>query len=211
MITPDILKKILKKNHSDAFLKNWSNLFNATLPRFAIDTPERVAAFIAQVAHESAEFTRMVENLNYSAEGLAATWPNRFKGPDGSPNELALTLHRRPEYIANVVYAGRLGNGNQQSGDGWKYRGRGLIQITGATNYRQIGDMIKRDLINEPDLVATPSVALETACAFWKINDLNRHIAVGNFRSLTRAINGGHHGLEDRLGYHERAVDALKG
>ena len=115
-----------------------------------IDTPARRAAFLAQVGHESSQLTRLVENLNYSAQGLAATWPGRYLGPDGQPNALALRLARNPQAIADNTYATRNGNGDEASGDGWRFRGRGLLQITGRANYRLVGEALGEPLEAEP-------------------------------------------------------------
>ncbi|HCE9914838.1 TPA: glycoside hydrolase family 19 protein, partial [Pseudomonas aeruginosa] len=112
---------------------------NVAMGRFGITSPVRVVAFLAQVGHESSQLTRLVENLNYSAQGLAATWPSRYLGADGQPNALAQRLARKPRAIANNAYASRNGNGDEASGDGWRYRGRGLLQITGRSNYRAAG------------------------------------------------------------------------
>lgn len=109
---------------------------NRGMTRFGITSPVRAAAFLAQVGHESGQLTRLVENLNYSARGLAANWPSRYLGADGQPNALAQRLARNPRAIANNAYASRNGNGDEASGDGWWYRGRGLLQITGRANYR---------------------------------------------------------------------------
>lgn len=164
----------------------------------AIDTEERISHFLAQVAHESAGFTRISENLNYSAEGLAATWPRRFRGGDGKPNALAEILHRKPELIANEVYANRMGN--TQPGDGWKYRGRGLIQLTGKSNYIAASNGLYNSdiLVDDPDRVLQPDVAALTACWFWLSNGLNELADLGDVRAITRRINGGTIGLEHR-------------
>lgn len=170
----------------------------AAMALHAIDTEERISHFLAQVAHESAGFTRITENLNYSAKGLAATWPRRFRGDDGQPNELAEMLHRKPELIANEVYANRMGN--TQPGDGWKYRGRGLIQLTGKSNYTAASHALYNNefLVDDPDRVLQPDVAALTACWFWLSNGLNELADLGDVRAITRRINGGTIGLEHR-------------
>lgn len=124
--------------------------------REEIDTPARRAAFLAQVGHESSQLTRLVENLNYSAQGLAATWPGRYLGPDGQPNALALRLARNPQAIADNTYATRNGNGDEASGDGWRFRGRGLLQITGRANYRLVGEALGEPLEAEPWRLSSP-------------------------------------------------------
>ncbi|MDI6529487.1 glycoside hydrolase family 19 protein [Pseudomonas otitidis] len=165
---------------------------------FSLTTPTRQSAFLAQAAHESAGFTRLTENLNYSATGLAATWPGRFRGADGQPNALARALNRRPEAIANVVYANRMGNGPEASGDGWRYRGRGLLQITGRAQYQRCGAALGLPLVEQPDLLAHPEPAVLSAAWFWQVNGLNELADAGDFEAITRRINGGLNGLAER-------------
>jgi putative chitinase len=175
-----------------------------------IDTEERVAHFLAQVAHESAGFTRITENLNYSAKGLAATWPRRFRGADGKPNALALQLHRKPQWIASHVYANRMGNDDVASGDGWKYRGRGLIQLTGKDNYKAASNALYCSdlLVTDPDKVLQPDIAAMTACWFWGANGLNELADLGDVSKVTKRINGGTIGLEHRAKLTELALIA---
>lgn len=170
------------------------------------DSDARVAAFLAQVAHESDDLTALEENLNYSAEGLLKTWPNRFSA------EAAAHYARKPELIANRVYANRMGNGDQASGDGWRYRGRGLFQLTGKKNYAAASLAICGDasvLVKSPELVVTPEYACETAGWYWHDNDLDRFADTGDFDGLTRAINGGLNGLKERVAYWHRSIEAL--
>lgn len=174
---------------------------NQYMPLYGINTPQRVAAFLAQVAHESADFTRVSENLNYSAQGLAATWPNRFRSPNGQPNELAFSLHRNPIAIANNVYANRMGNGPEESGDGWRYRGRGLKQLTGKDNYARCGASTGLPLVDQPELLEQPEGAVLSAVWFWEYNRLNHFADTNDFRELTRRINGGYIGLPERMQY----------
>jgi len=129
--------------------EEWIDAINETFDRFDISTPERQACFLGQCAHESGGFTALKENLNYSAEGLTKVWPKRFPSLD-----VAQPYHRNPEKIANKVYADRMGNGNEASGEGFKYRGRGLIQLTGKDNYRACGEALGVDLLEDPDLVS---------------------------------------------------------
>ncbi|MTZ15121.1 glycoside hydrolase family 19 protein [Pseudomonas sp. JL972] len=172
---------------------------NPAMIRYRIDSPVRRAAFLAQVGHESGQLRRLVENLNYSAVGLAATWPARFRGADGQPNVLARRLARRPEAIANHVYADRLGNGPASSGDGWRYRGRGLIQLTGRDNHRACGSAIGADLLTNPELLEQPEWAALSAAWYWASNGLNELADAGRFEAITRRINGGTHGQPQRL------------
>lgn len=168
------------------------------MKKFAIDTPARISAFVAQVAHESGDFLRVEENLNYSAQGLRATWPNRF-----ASDAFAQDYHRQPEKIANYVYGGRNGNGDEASGDGWRYRGRGLIQVTGRTNYagyaQAIGDP---SVVANPAQLAQPRHAALSACWFWGANKLNVLADLGTeaaFNDISHKINGGWNGKADRL------------
>ena len=171
---------------------------NAAMARYAIDSPERIAAFIAQVGYESAQFTQLLEGLNYSAIRLAALWPNRFSDKTGAPNALALQIGGHPQEIANVVYADRLGNGLATSGDGWLYRGRGLIQMTGRSNYRAAGEALGVDLEATPELLEQPRYACLSAAWFWTVHALNDLADTGDFQQITRRINGGLNGYADR-------------
>lgn len=194
----------------------WVAVLNTAMARFDIATSDRAAAFLAQVAHECGvsartERVRLVENLNYSAKGLMATWPSRF------PTMEPATLYaRRPEAIANRVYANRLGNGPEASGDGWRFRGRGLLQITGRANYRTAGHALAMDLEQHPELLEEPLNAALAAAYFWKANGLNELADdcaddddAADFRRISRAINGGDHGLEDRQARWTRTAAAL--
>ncbi|HFS0815193.1 glycoside hydrolase family 19 protein [Pseudomonas aeruginosa] len=182
---------------------------NVAKERFGITAPVRVAAFLAQVGHESSQLTRLVENLNYSARGLAATWPSRYRGADGKPNALALNLARHPQAIANNTYASRNGNGDDASGDGWRYRGRGLLQITGRLNYCAAGAGLGLPLEAEPELLEQPEFAALSAAWWWASHGLNELADRGEFAAITRRINGGTNGLEERLALWERAKAVL--
>ena len=168
--------------------------------RYHIDTtPRRVAAWLATLAHESARFTRLVESLNYSAEGLAATWPARYADMAGQPTATARRIARRQEDIANLTYANRLGNGSAGSGDGWKYRGRGLIQITGRSNYAASGLVLDLDLLKHPELLEQPYNAALSAAEWWHRHGCNELADTGDMAAVTRKVNGGLTGLDDRL------------
>lgn len=170
------------------------NLLDNLLPQEEINTKERVNAFLAQCGHESGGFTRFVENLNYSAKGLRATFSKYF--PDDST---ALKYERKPEKIANKVYANRMNNGNESSGDGWKFRGRGPIQLTGKANYEMFSKDTGIDLTQNPDLVITDNtILLKTAIWFWNKNKLNDFADKKDIKSMTKRINGGFIGLEER-------------
>ncbi|HFH3264319.1 glycoside hydrolase family 19 protein [Pseudomonas aeruginosa] len=182
---------------------------NVAMERFGITSPIRVAALLAQVGHESAHLTRLVENLNYSAQGLAATWPSRYRGADGKPNALALNLARHPQAIANNTYASRNGNGDEASGDGWRYRGRGLLQITGRANYRTAGAGLGLPLEAEPELLEQPEHAARSSAWWWSTHGLNELADRGEFAAITRRINGGLIGQAERLELWERAKRVL--
>ena len=168
--------------------------------RYHIDTtPRRVAAWLATLAHESARFARLVESLNYSAEGLAATWPARYADMTGQPNALAQSIARKPATIASLTYANRMGNGPSATGDGWIYRGRGLIQITGRDNYDRSGDALGLDLILNPERLEDPYYAALSAAEWWHRHGCNALADTGDLAAVTRKVNGGLTGLDDRL------------
>jgi len=189
-------------NMTPAKAEEWIDAINQTFEYFDISTPEQQASFLGQCGHESAGFTALTENLRYSAESLCKVWPKRFP-----TLEMAQPYHRNPEAIANHVYANRMGNGDEQSGDGWAYRGRGLIQLTGRDNYRACGEALGVDLESDPDLVSTPQFAALSAGWFWSTHGLNR--IAEDIVAVTKKINGGTHGLDDRVARTERALNAL--
>lgn len=176
-------------------------VLNTAMNAYQIVTTQRVAAFLAQAGHESGQLRSVVENLNYDAQALVASWPNRFTPA------LAAQVARKPEQIANIVYASRMDNGDASSGDGWNYRGRGLIQITGRSNYRQcsLGLFGDERLLQQPELLEQPQWAAESAAWFWEQQGLNALADADQFNSITRKINGGLNGLEDRLQLWARA------
>ena len=196
--------------------QRWLPHVQNALARFGIDTPRQVAAWIAQTAHESGGFVMLTENLNYSADTMAVVWPARFavQEPDPKrpgktkakkdakgkniPNKFALALHRKPEMLANVVYANRMANGPTESGDGWRYRGRGLKQLTGKDNYTRCGQGLGIDLVASPDLLLEPEGAALSAAWFWTTNKCGPIADADDFVGLTKKINGGTIGLEDR-------------
>jgi putative chitinase len=165
---------------------------NMAMVRNDIESPVRQAMFLSQVAHESGSFRAVVENLNYSVQGLRSVFRKYF--PD---DEIAAQYARQPEKIANRVYANRMGNGEESSGDGWKYRGRGLIQLTGKDNYTAFSLQANNEAIIKPDLVAQPELAAESAGWFWMINGLNKLADTGDVKAVRRRVNGGFNGLED--------------
>ena len=166
MITKELIKKIAPNAP-----ENIVEVLNDMLPKYDIDNKQRIACFLGQTAHESGGFTKLTENLNYSAQGLCNTWPKRF------PNMAsAEPYHRKPELIANKVYGGRLGNGDEASGDGWTYRGSGLIQTTGKANYEKLSEAIGKELSECVEYCRTIEGAVESACIFWKQNNLNKFV-----------------------------------
>lgn len=179
----------------------WLRSIRASCEQFEINTPRRIAAFLAQCAHESGGFTRLVENLNYSAEALMRVWPKRFP-----TMEIAMRYNRNPEKIANSVYASRMGNGPEESGEGWKYRGRGLKQLTGKSNYVACGKGLGIDLVADPELLVSPGFAALSAGWFWKTNNCSPLADAKEFELLTKRINGGLIGLADRKARYERAL-----
>ncbi|KTB95892.1 glycoside hydrolase family 19 protein [Pseudomonas syringae] len=176
-------------------------VLNTAMSKYQIVTVPRIAAFIAQVGHESIQLTVLVENLNYSANGLQATWPNRFDA------KLAAEYARQPERIANVVYGSRLGN--TAPGDGWKYRGRGLMQNTGRLNYAECSEALGLDLISHPELLELPQHAAMAAAWFWGKSGLNTLADKGDLLTITKRINGGTNGLADRQALYARALEVL--
>lgn len=183
----------------------WLEPVRDTCRLFKIETKPQIAAFLAQTAHESAGYTRLTENLNYSAEVLMKVWPKRF------PTKIiADAFARKPELIANQVYSNRMGNGPVQSGDGWRYRGRGLKQLTGKDNYGRCAEGLGVDLLKEPGMLLTPKYAALSAGWFWSVNDCGPLADAGEFERLTKRINGGLIGLADRKARYERALATLE-
>lgn len=208
MITTAVLQE-LGASWRDAAI--YATPLQVAAERYDISTPRRVACFVGQLAHESARFSRVFENLSYSAQALARTWPARYADSDGQPNATALRIARKPEDIANLTYAGRLGNGSAGTGDGWRYRGRGLIQITGRSNYQRCGEALGLDLIRKPESLEQPMYAALSAGWYWdraKLNDLADRMDIAG---ITRAINGGTNGAADRVELTAKALRALGG
>jgi len=182
----------------------WLEPLNKTFEKYELNTPLRQAAFIGQCGHESASFKVLQENLNYSAKGLMATWPSRFKDID-----VAEKHERNPEMIANKVYGGRADLGNTEDGDGWRFSGKGLIQLTGRNNFKTCGDALGVDLIANPDLLLEPEYAALSAGWFWNKRGLNALADNEDWTTITRRINGGTHGLQDRIDRTHKAMDIL--
>ena len=202
MLTLDDLKAICPRTPS-AKLEPFVEPLNATFEEFEINNVARECAFLAQAAHESAGFTALSENLNYSAEGLLRVFPRYFDGAS------ATDYARRPERIANRVYANRMGNGDEASGDGWRNRGAGIFQITGEENHGRISEHFSIARESVGDWLRTPEGACRSAGLFWRDNGLNELADAGDFRKITKRINGGYNGWTDRVDYLERAQNAL--
>jgi len=165
-------------------------LYPSMNKRYIDRNEKRVACFLATCAVES-KFTKLVENMNYSAKRLSEVWPKRFRGEDGKPNNLALKIANNPEAIANVVYANRMGNGPAETGDGWRFRGRGFIPLTGRYNYIRYGEYLGLDLEGNPDLAEKEDNAAEIAAEFWYRSDLNEAADVLDLIAIRRKVNGG--------------------
>ena len=179
---------------------------DAAMTAFSINTPKRAAAFLAQAAHESLGFTRLQEDLSYSTpERLMTVFKGRFDGLADAAQYL-----RQPEKLANRVYANRLGNGDTSSGDGWRFRGRGLFQLTGRANYMAAGDGLGTDYKTNPDLVAEPPDAAFTAAWYWAVGNLNAMADVGQIDVITRRINGpAMLGADERRALYQRFLQVL--
>lgn len=193
IITIEQLQKI-NKNQNRKECEYYIDALNKILPQFQINTNIRLAHFLAQILHESGNLKYKSENLNYSASALRSVFAKYF------PNdEIAKEYERKPEKIANRVYCARMGNGIESSGDGWKYRGRGLIQLTGHDNYKACGEALKLELLEDPDLLCNKSeVIVASACWYWNSRNLNALADKDDIVGITKKINGGTNGLEDR-------------
>jgi putative chitinase len=182
---------------------HWFKALSDILPDYNITSVHRVAAFLAQAAHESANFTALQENLNYKAETLSKVWPSRF------PPDVAQQYAHNPEQIANRAYANRMGNGPEESGDGFRYCGRGLFQLTGKDNYQAFADSLQTDLDKVTGYMHTFEGAVQSACWFWENNNLNALADSGDIKQMTKVINGGYLGLEERLTHYNHAMQVL--
>lgn len=197
-ITRDQLKSCIGNNQ---YLDYWVSALNQILPDYEIATPQRVAAFIAQTAHESGNYVFLRENLNYRAASLRKVFPKYF--PDDG---IAAAYAGRPEKIANRVYANRMGNGPEDSGDGWRYCGRGLIQLTGKNNYTAFAESIETPVEQVTEYLETFEGAVQSGCWFWETNNLNKWADAGDIKTMTKVINGGYIGLEDRIKHYNHAL-----
>jgi len=201
MITEALL--VTSQTCTPAMAEKWAIPLQFVCDKYEINTPERVAGFLAQVGHESGGLRFTVENLNYRADALTRVWPSRF------PPGIAESYAMQPEKIANRAYADRMGNGNEASGDGWKYRGRGLIQLTGADNYADFSLSADNEALSDPDSVAEPELAALSAGWFWSRNGLNALADAKDIVGMSRRVNGGANGLDDRQMRYSRLISCL--
>ena len=204
-LTLEQLKQLLPKN---PYVQNWHNALVQLFPDYEINTPKRMAAFIAQCAHESAGFMILTENLNYKAATLRKIFPKYF--PDDATAQRYASMPNKQEAIANKVYANRMGNGDEASGDGYRYRGRGLIQLTGKQNYSWFAASLEISPEEATEYLGTFEGAAQSACWFWETNKLNQWADKGDIVTLTKRINGGTIGLDDRIKHYEHALHVLE-
>jgi len=206
MISESQLRQMLPRNK---YVTQWHHALSALFPDYDINTSDRIAAFVAQCAHESGGFEVLKENLNYKPLALRRLFHKYFP-----TDELANQYCAKPnkqEAIANRIYANRMGNGDESSGDGFRFCGRGLIQLTGRSNYQSFADSLEMNINEVPDYLATFEGAAQSACWFWETNKLNRFADANDIKGLTRAINGGFIGLEDRIHHYELAKAIMRG
>ena len=203
-LTKEQLKQLLPKN---PYIDHWYDALSILLPDYEINTPQRIAAFIAQCSHESGGFTALKENLNYKPATLRKLFGKYF--PTDALAEEYCAKPNKQEAIASRIYASRMGNGNEESGDGYKYCGRGLIQLTGKSNYVAFADSLQISPEEASQYLATFEGAAQSACWFWENNNLNQWADKGDIVTLTKRINGGTIGLEDRIKHYEHALHVL--
>ena len=203
-LTKQQLKQLLPKN---PYIDQWYDALSQLLPDYEINTPQRIAAFIAQCSHESGGFTALKENLNYKWETLRRLFPKYFTTDDLA--KAYANMPNKQEAIANRIYASRMGNGPEDSGDGYRFCGRGLIQLTGRDNYTFFAGSVDISVEEASEHLGTFEGAAQSACWFWETNSLNKWADTGDIKELTRRINGGYIGLEDRIKHYEHALHVL--
>ena len=203
-LTQAQLKQLLPKN---PYVEHWHKALSQLLPDYEINTPQRIAAFVAQCAHESGGFMVLKENLNYKAASLRKIFPKYF--PDDAIAQRYASMPNKQEAIANRVYANRMGNGPEESGDGYRYCGRGLIQLTGRQNYTWFAASLEITPEEATEYLGTFEGAAQSACWFWETNKLNQWADAGDIVTLNKRINGGTIGLEDRIKHYEHALHVL--
>jgi putative chitinase len=200
-LTLQQLQQLIPKN---PYVKQWHHALAQLLPDYEINTSQRIAAFVAQCAHESGGFTALKENLNYRAVTLRKIFPKYFP-----TDQIAQQYAGKQADIANLVYANRMGNGPPESGDGYSYCGRGLIQLTGRDNYFWFAASLQIPIEEAITYLETFEGAAQSACWFWETNNLNTWADQGDILTLTKRINGGTIGLEDRVKHYEHALHIL--
>ena len=200
-LTLQQFKQMLPKN---PYVEQWYNALSQLFPDYEINTPQRIAAFMAQCAHESGEFMFLSENLNYKAASLRKIFGKYF-----TDDATAQAYEKKPEKIANRIYANRMGNGPEESGDGYKFCGRGLIQLTGKDNYTFFAGSLGIKVEEAAEYMKTFEGAAQSACWFWENNNLNQWADKGDILTLTKRINGGTIGLDDRIKHYEHALHVL--
>ena len=200
-LTQEQLQQIIPKNK---YVSYWYDALRQLLPQYEINTPDRIAAFLAQCAHESGGFVFIKENLNYRWQSLRKVFPKYFP-----TDALAQQYEKQPEKIANRVYANRMGNGHEESGDGYKFCGRGLIQVTGRDNYSWFAASLQISPEEASEYMETFEGAAQSACWFWESNNLNQWADKRDILTLTKRINGGTIGLEDRQKHYEHCLHVL--
>lgn len=203
-LTKEQLRQLLPKN---PYIDQWHGALSQLLPEYEINTPQRIAAFIAQCAHESGNFMFLKENLNYRAPTLRKLFAKYF--PTDALAEEYANKPNKQEAIANRIYANRMGNGPEESGDGFRFCGRGLIQLTGRENYSWFAASLGIPVEEAAEYLQTFEGAAQSACWFWETNNLNKWADTGDIKELTRRINGGYIGLEDRIKHYEHALHVL--
>lgn len=210
-LTQDQFAAMLENKNRSALAAAWLAPVCQAMDEWDINTSARMAAFLAQIIHESASFSQLTENLKYSASRLCVVWPKRFAN-----EQAAAPYAGNPERLANLVYANRMGNGDERSGDGYQFRGRGLIQLTGRDNYTRCGRALQLDLLAAPDLLLQPAGASRSAGWFWKSSGLNELAdprpgvnPVEGFGKICQKINGGYLGLEERIDLWRRVQGIL--
>ena len=202
-LTLDQLKQLLPKN---PYVDHWHEALAQLLPDYEINTPQRIAAFVAQCAHESGGFMVLKENLNYRPESLVKLFGKYFDLPTA---QRYCAMPDKQAAIANRIYANRMGNGPEESGDGYRYCGRGLIQLTGKSNYQAFADSLEITPDEASEYLRTFEGAAQSACWFWENNNLNQFADKGDILMLTKRINGGTIGLEDRIKHYNHALHVL--
>ena len=203
-LTLQQLKQLIPNN---PYVEHWHQVLVQLLPDYEINTPQRVASFLAQCAHESGGFTALKENLNYKPATLRKIFPKYF--PTDDLANAYCSMPNKQEAIANRVYANRMGNGDEHSGDGYRYCGRGLIQLTGKDNYTFFAGSIDVSVEEASEYLQTFEGAVQSACWFWESNNLNQYADSNDILTMTKRINGGTLGLDDRTNRYQNALKVL--